>query len=469
MSIKIFFDFTELSWVKINQSVMNLYVTGLKFRIYKAAMQKKSSLMYYLQIQLMISPVAQLLVVQRIFSKSDIHCLSHAQKIFLVKNLNKYKLLISKNSYFYLLKFHYYKKNLKSISEKFLSLFNEIYDKILLFVLDPQRHANQHRSYISFYCTISFKQFIHIVKTLFISKGSHQYFIASINIMNLIASWHINFISTRVSNNAFICGIIKKFFLCDTNRVFRSNMYISDKLGECNLLQNCLISIVVHNLCIETYILYSSKIFSINIFFPSLIDFYIVHCGSELLILGYKLSILSTWCQLFQQLAYYFHYMNKITLTMKILPMTQGINFMGYFLCCYHELFFHITPSQKAQSILLYKIKDTCQQFQGTSKISIIIALNTTLTKWRYYFWLSNSMKVFTVLDYLVHLKLRRWILRNHPNWNKIQIKNKYFPTNFYFSGQKKVVFNNWIFTTWDLKYHHHFSISLTNIKSLVN
>lgn len=136
---------------------------------------------------------------------------------------------------------------------------------------------------------------------------------------------------------------------------------------------------------------------------------------------------MSVWFQIFLQLVNSFSYANIKTISTNYLKLIDGINFMDYFLLNYSEVFLYISPSQTAQNFLLHKIATICKQLTSKSHIKLVTKLNILLFQWRYYFCLSNSTKIFSLLDYLIYLKLRKWSFRRYSYWNTSYSTNKSF------------------------------------------
>lgn len=185
--------------------------------------------------------------------------------------------------------------------------------------------------------------------------------------------------------------------------------------------------IIIYHLCLETYLLYNSRLFINKVFFPTVLNFKILHNYFELLFLSSNYMFLSTWCKIFVQLINTSFIMRKNTIVTNILTFTEGINFMDYFVCSYNNIYLHVAPSRVAQSFLLGKIATIFIKLKGSSEIQLLVQLTKLLNDWKNYFCFCNSNKIFCLLDYLVYLKFKRWNMRRHSIWHKQNSISQYF------------------------------------------
>lgn len=213
MTIKICYQFRILSWVFINWTTVNLCMTRIKFRIYKAAIQKKESSLHYSQMQLVTSPLIHLFVLQQIFVhdsffKTHLNSLNDVHKIFFIKNLRNYKKLCERIIYGDALNQH--KDSTQYLPEEFYNLYEKINSQVVLVLLEPEWLAYQHKNYMFFYDTISFQEFLYNFKINTAVKCSCKSFTKYINLLNYVSDWQPNFVFSRLSGNSSILNLIKK-------------------------------------------------------------------------------------------------------------------------------------------------------------------------------------------------------------------------------------------------------------------
>nr|ARX95867.1 retron-type RNA-directed DNA polymerase [Thorea hispida] len=433
MSAQIYFEFRTLSWIYINWPIINFYVTRLKFRIYKAAVQKQKGLMHYLQMQLINSLIVYLFVLQQIDINDDyfldyLNSLNDIQKIFIIKNIYYDKLFGDNKRTFHLLQ-KYLNTN-KYTAKVRLKLFDIIYMKVLFLSLESEWLAYQHINNVYFYNMKSFKEFLHYFKINITMSLSGTYFIKYINLLNFVSNWHSNFLCSRLTTNLVLHTFIKEKLLSNINL---NSLYLQEQINtDKYFFHMYFIQIIIYNLCLETHLLYQLKVFTDKIFFSTLLDFKILHNRFELLLLSKNHIVLFTWYEIFLQLINDSCSVRKKIVTTNIVKLLHGISFMDYFIYNYNNIYFYIAPSSIAQSFLLSKTSIIFIKLKGSSKIKLVITLQRLLNNWIKYFYLSNSIKIFFLLDYLIYLKLKRWSTRRHSTWKINQIRSKSIYSQIY-------------------------------------
>ena len=98
-----------------------------------------------------------------------------------------------------------------------------------------------------------------------------------------------------------------------------------------------------------------------------------------------------------------------------------------------------IKPSKGSIKKHYQKIANTIKKYNAKPQIKLISELNSIIRGWCNYFKTVCSKYIFSKLDEITFLRLKRWAYRRHPNKNKHWIVDKYWKT----IGQ-----NHWVFST---------------------
>lgn len=86
-----------------------------------------------------------------------------------------------------------------------------------------------------------------------------------------------------------------------------------------------------------------------------------------------------------------------------------------------------IKPSSTAQKRHLAEMADVIRRHRATSEDELIGMLNPKITGWAKYYSTKVSKDVFSKMDHLVYLKLKRWAERRHPNKGKRWVADRYW------------------------------------------
>ncbi|MGK7938162.1 MAG: group II intron reverse transcriptase/maturase [Xenococcaceae cyanobacterium] len=86
-----------------------------------------------------------------------------------------------------------------------------------------------------------------------------------------------------------------------------------------------------------------------------------------------------------------------------------------------------IKPSNESVKRHYQKISETIKRFNAAPQIKLIKELNPIIRGWCNYFKTVCSKLSFTKLYRLIHIRIRRWADRRHPNKNKHWVGNKYW------------------------------------------
>jgi RNA-directed DNA polymerase len=89
-----------------------------------------------------------------------------------------------------------------------------------------------------------------------------------------------------------------------------------------------------------------------------------------------------------------------------------------------------IKPSATAQHRHLKEIADVIRRHRATPQGGLIELLNRKIIGWANYYSTEISKDVFSKMDHLVYLKLKRWAERRHPNKGKRWVAKRYWRTH---------------------------------------
>ena len=98
-----------------------------------------------------------------------------------------------------------------------------------------------------------------------------------------------------------------------------------------------------------------------------------------------------------------------------------------------------IKPSDDSVKKHYNKLSEIINRFNAAPQTKLINELNPIIRGWCNYFKTVCSKKIFSKLDRLTYLRIRRWADRRHPNKGKYWVSDKYWKTE----GK-----DNWVFTT---------------------
>ena len=98
-----------------------------------------------------------------------------------------------------------------------------------------------------------------------------------------------------------------------------------------------------------------------------------------------------------------------------------------------------IKPDKESIKKHYQKLADTIKRFNAAPQIKLILELNPIITGWCNYYRTVCSKEIFSKMEHLMFIRLKRWAYRRHPNKNKHWIIGKYW---------KSIKLDNWVFST---------------------
>ncbi len=97
----------------------------------------------------------------------------------------------------------------------------------------------------------------------------------------------------------------------------------------------------------------------------------------------------------------------------------------------------HIKPSFEKVKGIVKRLGDVIRQNRSVSQLALIEKLNPIIRGWANYNRVGVAKEIFSYLDHILYLQLKRWAERRHPKKGKEWVKNRYWHT----VGQR-----NWVF-----------------------
>lgn len=110
----------------------------------------------------------------------------------------------------------------------------------------------------------------------------------------------------------------------------------------------------------------------------------------------------------------------------KITQVKEGFDFLGFNVRKYNGILL-IKPSKKSQKRFTEKLHDIVFSHKSVSQQALIEKLNPVLRGWGNYYKYVVSKRVFSKIDHILILQLKRWSYRRHNNKSRKWIKDKYF------------------------------------------
>jgi RNA-directed DNA polymerase len=111
----------------------------------------------------------------------------------------------------------------------------------------------------------------------------------------------------------------------------------------------------------------------------------------------------------------------------KIVPLSQGFDFLGFNLRGYPNGKLLIKPSEKAVRRFRERLASEMRSLRGSNARAVIVRLSPIVRGWSAYYRTVVSSKVFHALDrYLWHLTYK-WARRSHQNKSRGWVVDRYF------------------------------------------
>lgn len=433
-----------LVWQDIDWIVLIQYIDNLKSRIYKSSIQKFYKKSHDLQYFLINSPLVKLMAFKKVIDS-----------YFNIINLNSFKLgyLVHYLSLDFNLNIsillNYSKSGFFNSNEKIQLIIDKVKNLIIIWSIEPYLNHLYYLNNFSFCRYYSKKTRINL---------ENQFYLHGIN-LNLVALFHnidLSVFVGRMNIQRTIKQYLYQFLDEGTFIVFIDSL---DKYLRLSVLRkqeeslfNKIIDIFILNICYEIDILLRSYS---NFKLSVLKDFLIIHSASNLLVICEDACQLNIWKQVFLDILLSHGIEIKKKIYTRKISLLQGLNLKNDFMVVSvysNRLHFVIKPSLYYQFILLKHISSIIMKSKSKTLFLLIVRLNMLLLSWSILHRNQQVQKIFSLLDYLIYLKLKSYIVNQHSNWSNQKIRSKYFTRAIY------------CFNAVDVSANWVFSISINNI-----
>ncbi len=418
MGKKISIDFDTLLWSSNVWNSMYLYITNFKSRIYKATFQNLHDQKCILQQNLISSPTAKIfacnIVIKNYTNSTNILdsysylCKYMATKAFQTIHLELYLL----------------SNSIENIYPHTYSKYNLLVITLILFALEPEFNAKQDKS--CYLINVQRPNFIvSIVKTI-IQEQNDRLYLKNLDLATYFRQISVTYLIMKLNICNTIANILKHKIHLMFSVILKKNYCASKMLQADNLdyqLSNTFCKFLVHLIFSEVAYLVSSLTFKKHLQNKTFKFVSVINYGSEVLIGHTNQTYLKLCFQLLSSIV------DTKSIILSNTSSSSNFSFIGYYFVVNNNTFIAVEPSKDLQILLLKKINLLFVEFQSNSSNSLIKSINYILQEWGKYFIGVQARKVFALLDYLIYLKLRKWICRKHSNWSSLKIFNKYFFT----------------------------------------
>lgn len=443
---EIFVNFDTIFWTSINKKKAYLYVTKLKSRIYKATQQKKYQDKKLLQNKLICSSAAKYYILCELIRDNEFDQSHISQLIYQIYLWDKICLVHDSQLYYII---EYNSEINFNLVESILCQMN---DKLLVLALDPEIQSIKDKSN-GFFSVTSLDELNAILEINFLNHSIEKYYFQCIDLTNYFKVLYPEYIFSRLHISKLLQVYLKKSFKSNKwlTYIYLINKNIFDLKYKFSkfILQHTILTFMAYLICLELRYVSRSSMHSNNNLLLSSPSYFIVGMGLELLLVGSVEDAVYSWHQSLNSLLNYSR-TKEINLSSNLpFNICKGINFAAYFLYYKKNVKILISPSLNAQMILIEQVDKIFYRSKGQSVEILISALNKILLQWGNYFVATNAYKIFTFIDYCIYLKLRSWIFRQHTNWGRKKIINKYFFSLDNIANNHLTFHSKWIFHTY--------------------
>ena len=422
MSKEINIDFDTLFWSSNSWSSMYLYIINFKSRIYKATRQKLYQKKDFLQKRLLFSPTAKIYAYLMIIN-TDIEnrCSTNWSNDHKQYRQKKDSLSLALELYLFSDK----------KQDKYANNFhtpNLLLVILILFVLEPEFNAKQDQSINT--VSIYSPQFAirHIRSVIY--NQEQRSCLYNINMIPYLTNLSLRNIITKLHLSDSLSCIFKSQVhnLLNVDLMNTSNLQrLLQFHSLSNQLSNIIFKFLTYLLVFETsYIVSSLNGYTKLTTAPYTKYITVINYGYEILVWHKSHVYLKLWKQVLSQIIK----SNKVKKEGNIIKVSylyNSFNFLGYSFFVQKNKLVAVEPSKDSQILLFRKINLLFSKLKSNSTISLINSLNHLLKEWGSYFTETRAKKVFAIVDYLIYLKIRSWVFRNHPSWGRLKIMSKYF------------------------------------------
>lgn len=110
-----------------------------------------------------------------------------------------------------------------------------------------------------------------------------------------------------------------------------------------------------------------------------------------------------------------------------ITHIKDGFDFLGFNIRKYGNGMLLIKPSKKNQKKFAESTHEVIYKMRSAKQTDVIGKLNPKISGWANYYRYVSSKEVFSKLDHIIFLQLRRWSIRRHHDKSLKWIEKKYW------------------------------------------
>lgn len=453
MSIELSRNFNTIVWKYIYWFKINKYVCYLKSRIYKALIQKSYKKAHYLQNRLIFSPLVKILALKQNVFIDNFNILSNVTKGWRNFHIG------------YIIKY---------IDFDYVLNINVLIDnESKSFIV----YSNRLLNIINFTRELLAGWVVEIYLQNFYDMVGENYFrlrnFETGSIFNFVYSgYEMNLYSIAINFDCIFYFLSPDFLLTKLNLIRSLNVFIARYLFQSKLitltkllnnigygynkdylrqnlyLVNLLVEFVLIVILNEVKCIFQLQLCSDQGLSNE--DFCVLSNKYDLLIFSKKYKVLKMWQSFYYRWLVSNGVQVKSILNQKINFLSEGNHLGMYFILyesCqpYNKL--SIRPSLYSQFCFLKKVSLIIRQLKSKSVFLLIIQLNKLFLFYSKLFFKASTQKVFSLLDYLIYLKLKAYLINMHSNWSCYRIITKYFSSDYYWFNYK-IRMSNWTIST---------------------
>lgn len=418
MSKEIIIYFNTIFWTSIKWNIIHRYVTRIKSGIYKASILKNQKKLRDLQSQIIFSLSTQLLILNHLLYKHQlsIRLFADLEKIDLIRGL------LPKSKVYTYSKLSYY--TIYAQQAKCLQYG---------FALESEWYAQYDVREINYnFCNINRHSTKYIRNHFALKKVT-------------LSLAHYNFDQYLQENTLY--KIFHKLYCYQkiqqkTPTAFNAdhNLLLVEKYNPvCQLLY----SIIIYRIILEVGYLYRYQNNIIHAYPKDTAVYYA--WNFQLTICNCHTILLNRWRQYFNLVIH-----NNCSIRLNSQYSSNLYSGLGIHSLCIKQFprySAHLTvkPNTYSQYILLNRIKSIIKTSYQIKTYVLLLELNPIIQEWTQYFRDSARRKTFLLLDYLVHLQIKKWVFRHSSLRRKI-LKNRFFiPNKYFIIYRQKIYKSRWI------------------------
>lgn len=434
MSKKFFIDFNTVNWKYINWSVTRRYVSRLQRRIYTAAFRQEYGKMKQIQKRLLFSSYSKLLSVFIViqYSTASLTMTEHDKL-----SIAKYLTLDQSAYYIYLRNFMCI--GIKKQRQKLLyCVIKQARQFLAELVFKPEWSAKCTRNL--YIITIGYygekRKIAKLLRGLY--KTPNAYTLVLDLAMYVVYGNYLGLVNKLPGpNTMFLRSEVKVWLQKENLLAFKTRKFAYNNLSNYTMIRDStlpvkiVISLFINEL--SSWLLRKKLSTSLQ---------YFVH-NSQLIFVCKNQQMRQSL--IFFVKTWFIAIKTDLRLVQLSLGSAQnGFEFAGYRLQK-NSQYIAVTISKKSQVLIWRELNKVIQRSKSISSYLLIQKLSHKIAFWGNYFCYTKCSKVFSLLDYLLHLRILIWALRRHPMASKDYIKLKYFPQSKQYIYRKRLVRSNWI------------------------